>query len=98
MTNDTPTHTNAHKPGQYKAVLPYPQTQNSARGWIYRNSVSIGQFARDHGLQYQALRDVLTRTPEPKAGQRLKAAIAVGLLPEDPAAAEPVPAPSTTAA
>lgn len=97
MPNNTPTRANAHNRPQSKALLPWPQTPSSAKDAILVGGrQSLRQFASDHGLDYQALRDVLSRRSKPRSGVRLDAAIALGLVPAGPSPAIDMAMPPTS--
>lgn len=72
--------TNAH---QFKAILAYPQSPDSVRRILSRVHLSLNQWCRDHNIPYQAAKDVMCRkVPNTEwKGNRLKAAIALGLAP-----------------
>lgn len=55
------------------------RTADEARQWLRNNGVSASQFARDHGLSLDAVKEVLNGRSKANFGKAHDAAVALGM-------------------
>jgi len=69
------------------------RTPEQAKQWLADNGISIARFARDHGLSYFSVSDVLRGSTKGSLGEAHRAAVALGIKPPP---SQPVVLPDST--